>query len=291
MEIFRALAVLVESPERAEAARVAGALGLGELPGAGEHTELFVFQLYPYASVYLGAEGMVGGEARDRVGGFLAALGLEPTAEADHLALMLAAYARLAELDEGGQTGAGARADWRGARRACLWEHLLSWLPVYLDKLAEVAPKFYRDWGELLSGALSSEARALGPAPASLPLHLRAAPGLADPQESEAEEFIRSLLAPARTGMILTRADLGRASRTLGLSARAGGRAFALKSLLGQDAAAVLGWLAAECAGWAARHAARRELLGDVAGWWEARAKATAEVLRNTPTSGGSPTV
>jgi Nitrate reductase delta subunit len=223
----------------------------------------------------------VGGEARERVGGFLAALGLEPPAEADHLALMLAAYARLAEFDEGGRTEAGARANWRGARRAFLWEHLLSWLPAYLDKLAEVAPPFYRGWGEMLRAALTSEARAWGPAPEALPLHLRAAPGPMPTEAEGADEFLRALLAPARSGMILTRADLGRASRALGLGARAGGRAFTLKSLLGQDAAAVLGWLAEEAEAWAERHAARRELLGHAAAWWESRAKASAGILRN----------
>lgn len=284
MEIFRALAVLAESPEGGGAARVAAALGLCEPAGAGEHTEMFVFQLYPYASVYLGAEGMVGGEARDRVAGFLAALGLEPPAEADHLALMLAAYARLAELDEDAREAGGARANWRGARRAFLWEHLLCWLPAYLDKLAELAPPFYRGWGGLLRDALATEAHALGPPPAALALHLREAPQFVAPGEEGAEEFLRSLLAPARTGMILTRADLGRAARALGLGARAGGRVFTLKSLLGQDAAAVLGWLAAEADAWAARHAARRELLGHAAAWWESRATATAEALRNIHT-------
>jgi hypothetical protein len=51
MELFRALAVLVEPPDRPGAARVAGALGLGEPPGVSEYTDLFVFRLYPYASV------------------------------------------------------------------------------------------------------------------------------------------------------------------------------------------------------------------------------------------------
>jgi TorA maturation chaperone TorD len=295
MELFRALAVLSEPPERAGVARLAAALGLGEAPGADAHTELFVFQLYPYASVYVGAEGMVGGEARDRVAGFLAALGQEPPAEADHLALMLASYARLAELDEeaagarsaGGAEVSGERgAGWRVARRAFLWEHLLCWLPAYLDKLAEVAPPFYRGWGELLAGALDAEAQAEGPAPEALPLHLRAAPGLLDPSEHGAEEFLRSLLAPARSGLILTRADLARAARTLDFGARPGGRAFMLKSLLGQDPAAVLGWLAAEADAWAARHAARRPTLGAIAVWWEARARATAEFLRGLPTGG-----
>jgi TorA maturation chaperone TorD len=276
MELFRALAVLVEPPGRAEAGRVAEALGLGELPGADEHTELFVFQLYPYASVYLGAEGMVGGEARDRVAGFWRALGQEPPGEADHLALMLAGYARLAEWEEesGGDERRGA------ARRAFLREHLLSWLPCYLDKLAEVAPPFYRRWGGLLSEALMSEASEHGPAPEALPLHLRAAPGLSHPEEHGAEEFLRTLLAPARSGIILTRADLRRTAHSLGFGTRAGGRAFTLKSLVGQDAPAVLGHLAAEADAWAARHAARRPSLGATAQWWESRARTTAELLK-----------
>src|ERR1041385_8304290 len=100
MEIFRALAVFAEPPGRAGVGRVAEVLGLGDVPEASAYTDVFVFQLYPYASVYLGDEGMLGGEARDRVAGFLKALGLEPTHEPDHLAAMLGAYASLAESEE-----------------------------------------------------------------------------------------------------------------------------------------------------------------------------------------------
>ena len=160
MELFRALAALAESP-RAESARLSDALGLGAPPGADEHTQIFVFQLYPYASVYLGAEGMMGGEARDRVAGFWRALGLAPPAEADHLSVMLALYARLCELETAGQD-ARRGASWRAARKAFLWEHLLSWLPAYLDKLREIAPDFYRRWAELLSAALGEEADEVG---------------------------------------------------------------------------------------------------------------------------------
>ena len=272
MELLRALAVLAEPSGGEGAARLAVALGLGPPPGESEHAELFDFQLYPYASVYLGAEGMLGGEARSRVAGFLSALGIEPAPEPDHLSTMLALHARLAEAD----SSAGGR--WRAARRAHLWEHLLSWLPLYLDKLAEIAPPFYKGWAELLSEALAEEARIVG-RQESLPLHLREAPRAADPRAVGAEEFLRSLLAPARSGMIIVRSDLARAARSLGLGVRAGERAFALKSLLGQDAGGALGWLASEARGWAGRHARRRELLGGVAEWWSERAAATASLL------------
>jgi hypothetical protein len=278
MELFRALAALAEPPSGGGGAgRLSEALGLGAPPTASEYAEVFVFQLYPYASVYLGAEGMMGGEARERVAGFWRALGQTPPAEADHLSTLLSLYARLVELEEA-EGSAPRREGWRGARKALLWEHLLSWLFVYLQKLSEVAPPFYRGWGELLTGALLAEASAVG-AQDALPAHLREAGALTDPRGSPVEEFLQTLLAPARSGMILVRSDLGRAARSLGLGARAGERKFTLKSLLGQDAAGVLGWLAVEASAWAARHRARRSALGAVAEWWESRAAESAALL------------
>ncbi len=65
-ELLRSLGVLCEPPEAAHVA-IAEALCLPGRIDAADHTELFGFQLVPYASVYLGAEGMLGGEAADRV--------------------------------------------------------------------------------------------------------------------------------------------------------------------------------------------------------------------------------
>ena len=285
MELFRALAVLAEPPERPGAARVAEALGLGELPTPAEYTGLFVFRLYPYASVYLGAEGMLGGEARDRVAGFLAALGETPPQEPDHLALMLGAYAWLAE-SEAAAVEVRARDSMRAARRAFLWEHLLSWLPVYLDKLGQVAPPFYRGWGRTLGAALDAEAAELGE-PDVLPLHLREAPALADPRDSSADEFLQSLLAPARAGFILLRDDIARAARDLDVGVRAGERLFALRSLMGQDAPGTLSRLAAEADASAALHRRRLAAHGRLAAWWADRAEATASLLRGLSDEAG----
>ena len=277
MELFRALAVLAEPPV-AEAARVAEALGLGPMPGAATYTELFVFQLYPYASVYLGAEGMLGGEARDRVAGFWRALGQTPPAEPDHLATMLALHASLLEAAETASVAA-EREGWQRARRAFLWEHLLSWLPVYLAKLDEIASPFYRRWGALLAEALRAEVREVG-RQERLSLHLRAAPGLSDPCDGETEQFQSALLSPARSGMILARADLSRAARELGIGTRIGERRFILQALFSQDAAGTLGWLAREAEGWRERHRLNKETLGPVAEAWVEKADASARLLR-----------
>ncbi|HEV2765004.1 MAG TPA: molecular chaperone TorD family protein [Pyrinomonadaceae bacterium] len=281
-ELFRALAALAEPPNETTP-RLAGALSLGPPPRDDEYTEIFLFQLYPYASVYLGAEGMRGGEARDRVAGFWRALGRVPPNEPDHLAVMLALYARLREFEEG-EPDEQRRGGWRHARRAFLWEHLLSWLPVYLSKLKDLSqpdeddPRFYARWAELLARALDEEAGALGPQ-GTLPAHLREAPPLADPRRAGTDEFLRTLLAPARAGFVLTRADLRRAARRLELNTRPGERHFVLKSLFAQDAAGLLGWLKREADSAAEQHRARRPALGAVAEAWETRAAASAALL------------
>ncbi|HAC46500.1 MAG TPA: hypothetical protein DCF65_10605, partial [Chloroflexi bacterium] len=85
-------------------------------------------QLWPYASIYVGAEGKLGGEARDRVAGFWRALHLTPPAEPDHLAALLGLYATLADMEAAEQDPARRQLR-RSSRQALLWEHLLSWLP------------------------------------------------------------------------------------------------------------------------------------------------------------------
>jgi TorA maturation chaperone TorD len=276
VELFRTLGALAEPPAPGQRA-LAELLELGPPPGEADHSDLFLFQLYPYASVYLGAEGMLGGEARDRVAGFWRALGQAPPAEPDHLAALLALYARLAELEAAAGDASG-RERWRHARKALCWEHLASWLPVYLVRLAELAPPFYRRWGEVLAEALAGEAATLGP-PAGLPLHLRAAPAMVDPRAGDGEAFLAALLAPARSGLILVRSDLARAARELNLGTRIGERKFVLRALLGQDGPATLGWLAAEARRQAGLHRGLPAPFVRLAAFWTARAEAAATLL------------
>lgn len=284
-EAFRALGVLCEPPAPGHA-RVCEALGLPGVPGAAEFTDLFVLHLYPYASVYLGADGMLGGEARDRVAGFWRALHLAPPPEPDHLAALLGLYASLLEREDDEREP--ARRLLRGrARAALLHEHLVSWLPPYLDRVEALAPRAYRAWAELLRAALAEEAARTGEAvdspaearAAALSAHLRAAPPLPDPRLEGSRGFVAGLLAPVRCGVILTRADLARAARDLGLGLRVGERRFALAALLSQAPEAVLGWLSGEARAASARHAAHADVMGAAARFWSDRAAGAAHLL------------
>lgn len=260
-EALRALAVLLEAP-RPEHAAIAAALELPPPPEADEHTDVLVFQAYPYASVYLGAEGMLGGEARDRIAGFWRALGGEPPAEPDHLSVLLAGVAALAD-----------QAPASSVRAALFWEHVASWMPPYLATVRRVGAPFHVAWADLVATVLAELADELGP-PARLPLALRAAPALPG-APADLDQLLATLLAPARTGFTLVRDDLERAATKLGFGLRAGERRFALRSLLAQDAAAVLGWLATEARSQAAAFAT----LPPITAWWTARAHVGATWL------------
>ena len=275
VELLRALAALGEPPA-AEHAGLARAIGLPEAPGPAEHTDVFVLQLHPYASVHLGPEGMLGGEARDRVAGFWSAVGHAPPDEPDHLSALLGLYASLAEAEAAPDLAEGRLG--RRAREALLHEHLAPWLPFFLERVAESGAPFYAAWAELLARVLDGELAA-APPPPEPPLHLRAAPALPDPRIEGADAFLAGLLAPLRTGVILTRADLAGLAKRLGLGVRMGERRRMLEQLLGQEAEPVLEALAAEAVARSRRHAARAVSLGPSADFWAGRARAAAALL------------
>lgn len=283
MELFRALGSLAEPPT--DAARpVAAALGLGPTPDPAEHHDLFGRQLPPFASIYLGPEGMLGGEARDRIAGFWRALDLQPPDEPDHLTTVLAFYARVRELEDAAADEAAA-SSWRRAREAFFWEHVMSWLPMYAGRAAELGTTFYAGWAGLLADALRGEATSM-PEPAILPLHLREAPGPADPRSEGLDGFVRSMLSPVRCGLILTRSDLGRAALGFGLSQSVVERPVLLRGLVGHDSAATLGWLASEAREWKKRHESWSDIAPALAAHWSARADATGALLGEIRTDG-----
>lgn len=291
-ELFRALAVVCEDPQ---AGSVTAALGV--VPDRADHTDLFSFQLPPYASIFLGADGMLGGEPAGRVAGFWQALHLDPPTEPDHLAALLGLYAALADAEEGETDPARRRL--RGeARRALLAEHLAPWVPVYAIAANRVAAAGYRPWAAALSAAVLAEAadanlagtaRDSGtgsPADRALPLHLRQAPPPAEPGDDGLDAYLGRLLAPVASGIVVTRRDLVEAARRLSLGLRMGERRFVLSALVTQDSAAVAGWLADEASAWAEEHDRLVPVLGDTARFWRERARATEAHLRRLLSTG-----
>ena len=256
-------------------------------PTAAEHTGVFVLSAPPHAAIYLGEAGQLGGEALDRVAGFWRAIGLRPPPDADHLGALLMLYAELADAQAAAHRET-TRDRLRHAREALLFEHLWSWAPGYLTAVTRLGVPSLAAWARLTGSALGAEARRAAP-PAALPLALRTAPApvsfapVSSARVSSAErgQLLEALLAPVRSGVLLTSADLRAAAAAAGLGYRVGERRYALRALLDQDAAATVAWLGGHASQWAARHAAQQPVAGpDPRRWWARRAARTARTLR-----------
>ncbi len=276
MELLRALGVLAEAPSPKHR-RLSDLLGLPGPPEGAAYADLFLMQLPPYASIYVGNEGMLGGEARDRVAGFWEALGHDPPDEPDHLSSLLGLAAALAESERREEDPHSALL-LRRSRAALLWEHLLPWLPPFLARVEELGGPFYSRWAALLQEAVRSEVLDVGTLEAA-PRHLAGAASLPDPREHGAGAFLAALFAPVRSGLILVRRDLSRAAADLGTGLRAGERTFAMKGLLSEDPGGCLDWLGAEARRSAAEHSVRLEGLGMIRSHWVGRARSAARLL------------
>ncbi len=307
MELFRALGSLIEVPAP-EHRRIAEALGLPAVPDASVHGAVVAFQRYPYASVYLGAEGMMGGEAQDRIVGFRRALGIgdgaaegDPghagataeappprrpagAAEPDHLASLLALLTALdrRQRDESDPARAALLAE---ARVTLVWEHIASWTAPYLASFEGCGAPFYERWAALLGETLARLEAEMA-FPDYLPVALRTAPAMADPSDEGGAAFLASLLAPVRSGVILLRDDLVRLGEEAGLACRAGERRYVLGSFLAQDPGATLQWLAGHARKWGGRAAGWGP--APIARWWAERAGEAAALLSRLADGAGT---
>lgn len=275
-ELLRALGAYCAAAT-GDSAALARALSLPVL-NAEEHTRLFVLGLPPYASIHLGAEGMIGGDAAANVAGFYRALELTPPPEPDHLAALFGLCAHLEDAEARCRTAAAAER-LRHARAALVGEHLSSWLGGYLDAVA--ADPLGAPWAQLCRRALVEERAILGETlvGAPLPSALRDAPAPIGPDIVIAD-LLGALVAPVRIGFVLTGTDVAAIAAGVGAGLRRGERRFQLRSLLEQVPAATLIALGAHAGRAAGRHSAHSLLAGEAtAHWWAERARHSAAVL------------
>lgn len=272
-ELWRALGAALVTPPPHNAT-VLRALGLPPQTGA-EHAGVFVLSAPPHAAIHLGPEGQLGGAGLDRVAGFWRVLGLDPPEDADHLGVLLMLYAELGDAESGAGTPA-TRGSLTNARTALFAEHIGSWAPAYLAAVAANSAPSVAAWATLTGDTVRTEAARLDVR--ALPAALRDAPDPFDPVADDPATLLDTLIAPVRSGFVLTWPDVERCGAQVGLGVRRGERRYAIKAYLEQDPRPTIGWLADHARSCSRQHgAAFADPL--TAQWWQARAQHTAQAL------------
>ena len=269
MHLFPLLGDMIEAPG-AEQARVARMLGLPGEVNRRDYTNLFVIQLFPFASIYLSPSGLAGGAVRDRIAEYWNILGWPAPNEPDHAASLLKSYGALHPGYRGEYISTSVS---QQCRPVFFWDAIASWMPLYLLRTRELSSAVYKTWSDVTADVIEAEAALLGP-PEVLPLYLRSAP--LPPSITRPTEFIDALFAPVVSGVILARADLGRCAVANNLPLRLADRRYTLKLLLTENTAGVCAWLYDEVQRQAENIAMLPDVLAPVRAHWHERAVAFA---------------
>lgn len=199
---------------------------------AEAHTRLLVLEVPPYESVYLSADGLLGGEIAAAVADLRRRSGLSDALEnPDHLATELGQLAFL--------VGAAADAQRDGVRhehilelqRTLLDEHLLRWVPGWIAALERTAdlPAFFAQVGHVLFELLRFVRGQLGgdALPWNLPEKVNF---LANPRAGIVD-IAEHLTLASQAGGYFARSSLVRIGRSLDIPAGFGSRSDTLEGL------------------------------------------------------------
>ncbi len=277
IDLIKALGVFCENPSQ-EHLKISEVLGFTQRPSTRLYEEIFVLNLPPYASIYTACSGAIGDEAFGRISGFWRALGRDVPDEPDHLSRLLGLFASLDESQSSEKEPARSVLI-RQSRVALLWEHLLPWLPMYLDRVESIgADTVYSDWAKLLSETLINEWKSLGPLE-GLPIHLAVSPGLPDPREKGADSFISGLFSPPQAGFILLPDDLDKLGAELEYFQLREGRLSKLEDLLREAPRETLIGLAELAYERSSDLTTKWDFLGNIALHWKSRSRDSVGLL------------
>ena len=305
----------LHEPDGDTVARAAAELGLPAADPADlavAYTDLFLLNVYPYGTAFTDPSGELNGPAAQQVAALYDESGYHPAelSEAgapDHLGLGIGF---LGFLSENGSPAASARHE--VSRRHFVSEYLLAWAPVCCLALEREpgAHPFYRALAARTRESLFCHAEPFvchsepfaGHSERSEESHPAAQGKLREvsllptavvhlPSEPEEEvglrEIIRFLLVPARCGLFLSRARLGKIAKALGARLPFGSRFEVAENLFataGESGLAgeLLERLGAEVVIWEARY---REWVGQYPAWaafagqWLERVETTRRML------------
>ncbi|MCB9742839.1 MAG: molecular chaperone TorD family protein [Alphaproteobacteria bacterium] len=224
--------------ERLEALRAVAALApaledFDADAAAADHHEVLQRQLFPFASVFLSADGQLGGPESGAARDMAALCGARvEDEEPDHLGVQLGVLRHLAgaEVDAWSDGREDEVARVQDLARHVMDRQLLRWLPALVVALQELEHPLYTPAGLLTLELVGSWRAELGEGPAlwSLP----EPPELLDDPKTGLKRIAQTLSVPALAGVFLTQGRLRRLGRALELPQGFGKRWQLLENLL-----------------------------------------------------------
>lgn len=205
---------------------------------AAQHYQLFGLNVFPYESIFLHDDGMLGSVVTEAVQETYRRIGFTPTSSesADHLANELAALAFLvgAEADALSDSEQAQSQRMRHLQRQFLDEHLLRWFPALVQAVHQQDVPYYSELSDVLLRMFIEHRESLGEdllAQAG-EFALPDVPVLLEREKTGLKDIAAFLLTPALSGLYLSREDIRRLGRTVELPHGFGSRQQMLTNLL-----------------------------------------------------------
>lgn len=206
---------------------------------AAAHHDLFAFNLFPYAGIFLTDSGLLGGDVTNQVAQAYRQAGFSigaSTASPDHLGHAFAFLAFLAEREaEAWPLQPAGALLWQQKQHHFLARHLLLWLIPCAIAVQQQANRFYSElaqWSLILALTHFAEGAAASVSGGQQPPDLPDNPPLLDDERAGLKEIARYLITPLQSGIYLGRHDIGQLARRLELPRGFGNREQMLLNLM-----------------------------------------------------------
>lgn len=207
---------------------------------AATHQHLFGFNLFPYASIFLASDGLLGGDISAQANQHYRQAGFQVDTAAtspDHIghALQFLAFLCGAEADAWRDDLAHVAARMRQLQGQFLQTHLLHWIFALETAVSAQQTLFYSQLASLTVQLVSEHATALEQQLRTIPLSsmaLPTPPDLLAQEKTGLRRIARYLTIPPYSGLFLSRDHIGRLARQLDLPRGFGSREQMLENLL-----------------------------------------------------------
>lgn len=203
---------------------------------AAAHHALFHFNLFPYESIFLGSNGLVGGEITQKVTLHYARAGFAAgsnDASPDHISVELAYFAFLTgvEADAAASEDGITAVHYQHLQKQFLPAHLLRWLPPLVQAISAQSFPFFHTLAKLTLDVVADHWLALGQEQ-TVEWRLPDLPDLLNDKKTGLKQIAHFLATPGYSGIYLNRDDVGRLARQQQIPHGFGGRTQMLSNWL-----------------------------------------------------------